>query len=230
MQSEQLSKRKFALCLSSDHSEYQAMIHSCIPNMRLDKLLANANDISLMVAQHLDAASLFRLSIASKDFQKIVNQSEVLYACVLRTFTGIRGVPKGRDSKYYWSVIRLYYSKNPNFLGRIIPHFELVTFIGISIKYDEPDSDEDVEGEDKVGMEIKVAGLLSDIRSQFGTLVGRRDIIKCVCDWKALVGDEDALTYRYDAEKLLDRISHLAKHSFRWHDGGELAWIRANEW
>jgi hypothetical protein len=201
--------------------------------MRLDELLANANDLSSMVAQHLDAASLCRLSMASKGFQKSVDQSEVLYACVLRTFPGIRGVPKGRESEYYWSVLRLYYSKNPNFLGRIIPHFELVTFIGISIRYDEPGSDEDDddEGEDKVEIGIKVAGLLSDIRSQFGTLVGRRNIIKCVCDWKAVVAmDEDALTYRYDAEKLLDRISHLAKHSFRWHDGGEFAWIRANEW
>jgi hypothetical protein len=198
--------------------------------MRLDELLANANDIPSIISQHLDAASLFRLRMASKDFQKSVNQSEVLYACVLRTFPGIRGVPKGMESTYYWSAFRLYYSKNPNFLGRIIPHFELVTLIGISIKYDEPDSDEDVEGEDKVGMGIKVAGLLSDIRSQFGTLVGRRNIIKCVCDWKALAGGEYTLTYRYDAEKLLDRISHLAKHSFRWHDGREFAWIGANEW
>ena len=205
-----------------------------MPRAQLDELLANANDISSMVAQHLDAVSLFRLSIASKEFQKSVDQSEVqvLYARVLRTFPGIRGVPKGRESKYYWSAFRLYYSKNPNFLGRIMPHFELVTFIGISIKFDEPDSsDEDDSAKDIVGMGIKVSGLLSGIRSQFRTLVGRRNIIKCVCDWKAVVAvSEDAFSYRYDTKKLLDRISHIAKHVFEWHDVVFYAYIGVNKY
>jgi hypothetical protein len=50
----------------------------------------------------------------------------------------------------------------------------------------------------------------------------------------SFVTDEDvvhvASVHRYDAEKMLDRISHLAKHFFRWQDGGPLGWIGANEW
>ena len=200
--------------------------------MRLDELLTNTKDITSMIVQHLDAASLCRLSMASKASQKSLDQSEVLYACVLRTFPEIRDVPKGRQSKYYRFAFRIYYSQNSVFFDKIMPHFELVTFIGISIRYDEPGSDEeDDEGEDKVEMGIKIAGLLSDIRTQFRTLVGRRNIIKCVHEWKAVVAmDEDAFSYRYDAEKMLDRISHLAKHFFRWQDGGPLGWIAANEY
>jgi hypothetical protein len=195
--------------------------------MRLDALLANAKDIASMIAQHLDAASLCRLSMTSKDSQKSLDQSEVLFACVLRTFPGIRGVPKGRESKYYWYAFRLYYSKNPGFPGIIMPHFQLVTLIGISIKFDERDSsDEDDSDQEKVRMGVKVSDLLESIQSQLYTLVGRRNIMKCVSDWKAVVAvGGDSFSYRHDAEKLLDRISNTAKNIFRWNDAQVVGYV-----
>ena len=188
--------------------------------MRLHELLVNAKDICTMVARHLDAESLFRLTMACKDSQKCVNQSEIVYACVLRTFPGIRNVPKGRECGYYWSAFEMYFSKTPSCFVEIMPHFELVTLIGISIKCDQLNtSDDDESGQDTVPMRIKVSVLLSDIQSQFRSLAGRRNIIKCAGDWRALVDlGESAIAYRYDACKLLDRIAYLAEHVFLWHD------------
>lgn len=188
----------------------------------------NEKDISTIIAHHLDAASLLRLTMACKDSQQSVNQSEIVYACVLRTFTGIRLVPKGKECRYYWSTLNMFFSNpRPGHLFQIMPYFELITLIGNSITYDPPNtSDDDESGQDTVPMRIKVSDLFSKIQSQFRTLAGRRNVIKCAGDWKKVVAvGEDAITYRHDAEKLLDTIVFKAKRCFICDDVERLGWI-----
>ena len=189
--------------------------------MRLHELLVNKEDISAMIAYHIDAASLLRLAMACKDTWACVHQSETVYACVMRTLPRIRRVPKGRECKYYWSTLKRYFSKNPDFLGVIRPHSELKIFIGCSIlSLDPRDTSDDEESSiDRVPMGIKVSELLSTLKDQFWTLAGRRNVIRCAYDWKkALTAEEDVITYRLDAKELLDTIAYRAEHCFIWED------------
>lgn len=195
--------------------------------MRLHELLGTEKDISTVVAHHLNASSLLRLAMACKDCQTCVNQSETVYACVMRTFPRIRRVPKGRECKYYWRTLKAYFSKNPENLLKTMPHFELITLIGNSITYDFPDTSDDEEvTEDRVPMGIKVADLLSKLQTEFRTFVGRRNVIRCAYDWKKVVtAGEDVITYRMDAAKLLDSVAFRAKYCFIWEDRDLWAWV-----
>jgi hypothetical protein len=60
--------------------------------MRLDELLVSVKDLFAMVADNLDAVSLFRLGAVCKDMRKCRKQGEVMRGCVLpvRTFPGCR--------------------------------------------------------------------------------------------------------------------------------------------
>lgn len=201
--------------------------------MRLHELLGTEKDISTVVAHHLNAASMLRLAMACKDCQTCVNQSETVYACVMRTFPGIRRVPKGRECKYYWRTLERYFSKNPDNLNpdklwQRMPNFELVTLmIGNSIIGDPPDTSDDEEStEDRVPMGIKVADLLSYIPNEFRTLDRRMNVIRCAYDWKKVVTSEEGdITYRMDAKDLLDTIAYRAKHWFIWEDLGVCSMI-----
>ena len=186
--------------------------------MRLDELLANTKDISWMVAQHLDAAALFRLSMASKDSRKCVHQSEVLYACVLRTFPGITGVPKGMGCGYYAESFKGYYFNEENFS---MPYLEVVTLIGISIKHD-LGSYESSDDEDVTPMSLKVSVLLREIKVLFTFSSGRKKILKGVREWKAVYEDDFAHHFYFhdDASEILNRIKKIAKRKFVWEDRG----------
>ncbi len=172
--------------------------------------------MSSMVAQHLDAAALFRLGMASKDSRKCVHQSEVLYACVLRTFPGITGVPKGMGSGYYAEAFARYFHHDHD--GN--PYLAVVTLIGICIK---DDADEDLLdfGETATPMGPRISAFLKETEYLFRSSFGRKIIMKCVRDWKATYVDDDSFSCRDDAWKILNRIIKIAKRKFVWEDRRE---------
>ena len=175
-------------------------------SMRLDELLVSVKDLFPMVAENLDAVSLFRLGAVCKDMRKCRKQSEVLRACVLRTFPGIRGVPGDEDVMGFEIVFRCHFGGYLPVRGPF-PYLELVTLVGNRIKYSAPSG----------SMEVRVMDLFSNIQPQFWSFRGRKSLIKCVREWRYVVGrPSEHFVYRDDALEMLDRMVYIAKHNFQW--------------
>jgi hypothetical protein len=183
-----------------------------MPAVRLDELLVSVKDLFPMVAENLDAVSLFRLGAACKDMRKCRKQSEVLRACVLRTFPGIRNFPEEARSARYEKALHIYFLFQ-NY-GPLRSYFEIVISIGKCLEKDWEPYDE--EGHD---MEEKISQFFDNVDFNVWTYKGRRDIIKCVGDWKSqIVSGIPLFTYRNDVLEMLDRIAYIAEHNFQWHD------------
>ena len=190
--------------------------------MRLDELLVNANDLFSMVTHNLDAVALSRLGAVCRDIRKCSKQSEVWRACVLRTFPGIMGVPTGKESRIYEQAFRVYYL--PQWIMGYIPYLELITLIGNSIQHVSLDPEVD-DGTEDESMEDKICFFFELHYTELLTYGGRKNIIKCVGDWKSeIVSGVKRLNLRSDVLEMLDRMAYIAEHNFRWGDGDMLRW------
>jgi hypothetical protein len=182
------------------------VIHSLL----LDELLVKGKDVSSLISHNLHTASLVKLGMVSKELQLCIHQNEILYACALRTFPNIRDFPRGLYPSFYLNTFRIYFQ--PPRESIMMANMEIVTVIGNAIQYADNESDFHYT----LPTQNKTTALLDELHRLFLSANGRRNIRKCVNDWKAVVEDQTcSFEYRRDAVEILERVAGIAEHSFK---------------
>jgi hypothetical protein len=187
--------------------------------MLLDELLVKGKEVSSLISHNLHAAALVKLGMVSKELQLCIHQNEFLYACALRTFPNIRDLPMGGYPSFYLNTFRIYFQPPRESIK--MANVEIVTVIGNAIQY----ATNELDFQYIVPTQRKISYLLDELPRPFLSATGRRNILKCVNDWKAAVEDQTcSFDYRDDAVEILERVAAIAEHSFQCIDIDVRTW------